>query len=169
MQSVKSYENRACTTGEVARICGVSPYTVKTWIVEGELKGFKVPRSNHDRIPPKNLIEFIRENEIRVVGEKSDDDELRDMLEDPNVLYTIDHVEKICEVSRTTACKYFDRGFIKGFRIPGSLDRRMPYEHIVSFIGEHFKDDEEKVRRMMERVEDYKAKILLKRSYLLGD
>jgi len=33
-----------------------------------------------------------------------------------------------------TAAKWFDSGRLQGYRIPGSTDRRIPREHLISFI-----------------------------------
>jgi len=46
-------------------------------------------------------------------------------------------VAKICEVSRKTVNKWFDSGRLKGFRIPGSPERRIPRECLIKFLKEH--------------------------------
>ncbi len=50
------------TTGEVARICGVTIRTVIKWFESGALKGFKIPNSRDRRIPRENLISFMKEH-----------------------------------------------------------------------------------------------------------
>lgn len=46
-------------------------------------------------------------------------------------------VAKICNVARRTATKWFDSGHLKGYRIPGSNDRRVPRENLVEFLKEY--------------------------------
>lgn len=40
----------------------------------------------------------------------------------------------ILGLSRNTVVRYFDRGRIKGYKIPGSPTRKIPVEHLVAFI-----------------------------------
>lgn len=53
-----------------------------------------------------------------------------------NVL-TTGQVAKICRVAPRTVSKWFDSGRLKGYRIPGSQDRRIPYEYLEKFLKEH--------------------------------
>ncbi len=53
-----------------------------------------------------------------------------------NVLTTGD-VAKICNVAPRTVSKWFDAGHLRGYRIPGSKDRRIPIEHLVRFMRTH--------------------------------
>ena len=46
-------------------------------------------------------------------------------------------VAKICKVAPRTVSKWFDSGRLRGYRIPGSQDRRIPREHLVRFLKEH--------------------------------
>ena len=50
------------TTGEVSRICKVAPSTVSKWFDTGQLKGYRVPGSQHRRIPRQNLMQFLKDN-----------------------------------------------------------------------------------------------------------
>lgn len=52
-------------------------------------------------------------------------------------VFTTDQVAKICKVAPSTAAKWFDSGRLKGHRIPGSQDRRIPRESLVEFLKEH--------------------------------
>lgn len=54
--------NGLFTTGDVAKICAVSPRTVGKWFDSGRLRGFLVPGSRDRRIPRENLIGFLKEN-----------------------------------------------------------------------------------------------------------
>lgn len=53
-----------------------------------------------------------------------------------NVLTTGD-VAKICNVAPRTVSKWFDNGQLKGYRIPGSKDRRIPVSELIRFMKEH--------------------------------
>lgn len=54
----------------------------------------------------------------------------------PDVL-TTGAAAKICKVSPRTVTKWFDAGRLKGYRIPGSSDRRIPAASLVAFLREH--------------------------------
>ena len=44
-------------------------------------------------------------------------------------VFTTGQVAKICKVAPRTVSKWFDSGRLKGYRIPGSQDRRIPREY----------------------------------------
>jgi excisionase family DNA binding protein len=50
---------------------------------------------------------------------------------------TTGEVAKICNVAPRTVSKWFDAGSLKGYRIPGSKDRRIPLNQLVRFMKEH--------------------------------
>jgi len=50
---------------------------------------------------------------------------------------TTGEVAKICNVAPRTVSKWFDAGHLRGYRIPGSKDRRIPLEHLVRFMRVH--------------------------------
>jgi len=52
------------TTGKAAKISYCSQQTIIRCFDSGLIKGFKVPGSKFRRIPHKNLVEFIQDNEI---------------------------------------------------------------------------------------------------------
>lgn len=52
-------------------------------------------------------------------------------------VFTTGQVAKICKVSSRTVSKWFDIGMLKGYRIPGSLDRRIPRKQLIRFLKEH--------------------------------
>ena len=54
-----------------------------------------------------------------------------------NRFLTTGQVAKICEVAPRTVIKWFDSGRLRGYRIPGSMDRRIPREHLLRFLKEH--------------------------------
>jgi excisionase family DNA binding protein len=58
------------------------------------------------------------------------------MAKGKNVLTTGD-VAKICNVAPRTVSKWFDSGQLKGYRIPGSKDRRIPVSELMRFMKVH--------------------------------
>ncbi|MBA7479850.1 hypothetical protein ES707_15291 [subsurface metagenome] len=58
------------------------------------------------------------------------------MAKGKNVLTTGD-VAKICNVAPRTVSKWFDSGQLKGYRIPGSRDRRIPVSELIRFMKAH--------------------------------
>ncbi|NQT02500.1 MAG: helix-turn-helix domain-containing protein [Planctomycetes bacterium] len=58
------------------------------------------------------------------------------MAKGKDVLTTGD-VAKICHVAPRTVSKWFDNGQLKGYRIPGSKDRRIPVSELVRFMKMH--------------------------------
>ena len=58
------------------------------------------------------------------------------MAKGKNVLTTGD-VAKICNVAPRTVSKWFDSGQLRGYRIPGSKDRRIPLSELMRFMKAH--------------------------------
>lgn len=52
-------------------------------------------------------------------------------------VYTTGQVAKICKVAPRTVSKWFDSGRLKGYRIPGSQDRRVPHERLLEFLNSY--------------------------------
>ena len=54
-------------------------------------------------------------------------------------VFTTGQVAKICKLllRPRTVSKWFDSGRLRGYRIPGSQDRRIPREHLIKFLKEH--------------------------------
>ena len=50
---------------------------------------------------------------------------------------TTGQVARICHVAPRTVSKWFDTGKLRGYRIPGSRDRRIPVEHLIAFMRTH--------------------------------
>ena len=55
------------------------------------------------------------------------------MAKGKNVL-TTGEVAKVCNVAPRTVSKWFDTGELRGYRIPGSKDRRIPLNELVRFM-----------------------------------
>ncbi|MHC4544783.1 MAG: response regulator [Planctomycetota bacterium] len=58
------------------------------------------------------------------------------MAKGENVL-TIGNVAKICNVASRTVSKWFDSGQLKGYRLPGSKDRRILVSELIRFMEMH--------------------------------
>lgn len=52
-------------------------------------------------------------------------------------ILTTGEVAKICNVAPRTVSKWFDSGQLRGYRIPGSKDRRIPLNALVKFMRAH--------------------------------
>jgi CheY-like chemotaxis protein len=50
---------------------------------------------------------------------------------------TTGQVSRICKVAPRTVSKWFDTGQLRGYRIPGSKDRRIPLQQLVRFMKVH--------------------------------
>lgn len=52
-------------------------------------------------------------------------------------ILTTGEVARICNVAPRTVSKWFDNGQLRGYRIPGSKDRRIPLQQLVRFMKIH--------------------------------
>jgi len=52
-------------------------------------------------------------------------------------ILTTGEVAKICNVAPRTVSKWFDSGQLRGYRIPGSKDRRIPLNSLIQFMKVH--------------------------------
>lgn len=71
-----------------------------------------------------------------VCSELEQDIQVFDMQKRKDVL-TTGQVAQICNVAPRTVTKWFDSGQLKGYRIPGSKDRRIPTSELVRFMKAH--------------------------------
>jgi len=51
--------------------------------------------------------------------------------------YSTGEAAKICGVSAGTIARCFDRGQLKGWRVPGGTFRRIPHDALVAFMRAH--------------------------------
>jgi len=58
-------------------------------------------------------------------------------MEKKKDVLTTGQVAKICNVAPRTVSKWFDSGQLRGYRIPGSKDRRIPLSQLVRFMRVH--------------------------------
>lgn len=56
------------TASEVGRLAGVSTATVCRWIDSKELDAYKLPTSQHRRIPRVYLVRFLKKNGMATPG-----------------------------------------------------------------------------------------------------
>jgi len=56
---------------------------------------------------------------------------------DRRAVLTTGEVAKICHVAPRTVTKWFDSGQLRGYRIPGSRDRRIPLAQLLAFMRAH--------------------------------
>lgn len=55
----------------------------------------------------------------------------------PKDVLTTGEVAKLCNVAPRTVSKWFDTGKLRGYRIPGSKDRRIPLPQLIRFMRAH--------------------------------
>ena len=58
-------------------------------------------------------------------------------MDKPKDILTTGQVAKICNVAPRTVSKWFDSGQLRGYRIPGSKDRRIPLQQLIRFMKLH--------------------------------
>ncbi len=58
------------------------------------------------------------------------------MAKGKKVLTTGD-VAKVCNVASRTVTLWIDKGLLKGYRLPGSRDRRIPVPELVRFMKKY--------------------------------
>lgn len=58
-------------------------------------------------------------------------------MQEPKTVLTTGEVAKLCNVAPRTVSKWFDSGHLRGYRIPGSKDRRIPLDQLVRFMRAH--------------------------------
>ena len=76
----------AFTTSDVAKICHVTGETVKKWLNEGKIKGYRVGTVGHWRILPKDLALFLKRYNIPFPEPGEIDIELEASISDRNSL-----------------------------------------------------------------------------------
>ena len=52
-------------------------------------------------------------------------------------VFTTGEVARICRVGVSTVLKWFNSGRLKGYRLPGSQDRRIPVENLIRFLKDN--------------------------------
>lgn len=70
---------------------------------------------------------------MRVVSEGC----FKAMSNTTKTVFTTGEAAKICKVSQQTIIRCFDNGSLSGFRVPGSKFRRIPRDHLFSFMKDN--------------------------------
>ncbi len=52
-------------------------------------------------------------------------------------VFTTGEIARRLQVAPRTVAKWFDSGELKGYRIPGGTDRRVPRDHLIRFLKDH--------------------------------
>src|SRR6266850_758267 len=71
-------------------------------------------------------------------------------------VFTTGQVAKICKVAPRTVSKWFDSGRLRGYRIPGSQDRRIPREILIIGAEKLFID---RVKELLPEADDFKYEL----------
>jgi excisionase family DNA binding protein len=84
---------------------------------------------------------------------------------------TTGEVARLCHVTIRTAIKWFEKGHLKGYKIPGSRDRRFARADVLQFMKEHGiplaeRDAEPSSRRRILIVDDEEAVVSILEEYL---
>lgn len=72
--------------------------------------------------PKRRLVNAVLPGDIPRAGPRS-----------PEPIFTAGAVARLCGVAARTAGKWIDTGRLKGYRLPGSLDRRVRLSELVAF------------------------------------
>ena len=59
------------------------------------------------------------------------------MITGQGKVFTTGQVAKICKVAPRTVSKWFDSKRLKGYKVPGSSDRRIPRAELIKFMTEY--------------------------------
>lgn len=68
------------TTGQVAKICGVSNRLVAKWFNSGRLMGYIIPGTRERRIPQEYLVKFLKKHGMPLGCLREDEDMFRVLL-----------------------------------------------------------------------------------------
>jgi excisionase family DNA binding protein len=84
---------------------------------------------------------------------------------------TTGEVAKLCHVTIRTVIKWFEKGHLKGYKIPGSRDRRFARADVLTFMKEHGipltdRDLEPSSRKRILIVDDEEAVLAILEEYL---
>ena len=58
-------------------------------------------------------------------------------VDDVQKTFTTGQAARICDVAPRTVSKWVDTGILKGYRLPGSKDRRVPRDVLLAFLEDH--------------------------------
>ena len=69
---------RIYSTSQVAKICQVASRTVCQWFDDQGLNGYRLPGSNHRRIPHNSVVEFLAANGMPSFGLELESDVIKE-------------------------------------------------------------------------------------------
>lgn len=52
-------------------------------------------------------------------------------------VFTMGQIAQFCQTAARTVTRWFDSGLLKGYRIPGGVDRRVPRQNLIDFLKKH--------------------------------
>ncbi len=117
------------TTGEVARICGISIQTVIRAFDAKAIKGYLIPGSSHRRITRVGLIAFMEKHNIPLSR--------IDAIPEDDPILSSGQASKILGLPMQTVIRLYDSGCFQGFIVPGSKFRRILRSSLYKFMDEH--------------------------------
>lgn len=133
------------TSGDIAKICGVSLRTVIRWIEKGELKGFKLPGRGNNRVSEDNLINFLKAHEIPLPEElvKPGENLILIVDDEPAAARAIQRVLRGAGYETKIAANGFEAGALLTQFKPAvmTLDLNMPGLNGEDVIGYVRKDE----------------------------
>lgn len=77
----------------------------------------------------------MRKARIMVCRRSQSPEERAELMK--NDMFTTGDIAFLCRVAQKTVCDWFDKGLLKGFKIPGSPDRRIPRACLAEFLKTH--------------------------------
>lgn len=135
-------KDKVFTSGEVARICGVSADTVSRWFDLGQIQGYRLGPGGDRRIPYESLRQFMQSHGIPL--ERLEEDERRILVVDDDPYY-LDIIPTALagagEYTVYTASTGFDAGTLVAEHAPhliildihlSDMDGRMVCERVKS-------------------------------------
>lgn len=128
------------TTGEIAKMCGVSLRTVVNWIQQGKLASYKLPGTRGDnRIKKEVLLAFLKGHGMPIPASVSEMDRAKRVLvvdDDPAMAKSIARLLKLRSVEVSVAYDGFDAGaqFVQLKPHLVTLDLNMPMLNGMSVL-----------------------------------
>lgn len=122
-------KKKGLSLGKVAQYCGVTRKTILRWVQDGLIESFKLP-SGHHRVPPQELIRFLRSHDMPVPPELEQEEKKRVMIVDDEA-----HIRRIiADLFKShfvveEACNGVEACIAMGANPPDLLllDNRMPH------------------------------------------
>lgn len=118
------------TTGEAARLCGVSFRTVIRWIERGQLHAYKLPGRGDHRVPVDELRRFLRQHAMPEPAALQREMARRVLIaeDEPPMAHAMARVLKEAGYETAHAADGFQAGLMLHAYRPGllTLDLRMP-------------------------------------------